>query len=155
MHRCPVVPTAPKSSARNASSRSAEGVTITALLPPSSNKVRPSRFDTAFATCFPIRVEPVADTSGTRRSSASSAPIVASPVTRLNMAGSMPASRLTCSAIFTHAIAVSGAFSEGFQRVAFPQTTAITLFHDQTATGKLNAEIMPTSPRGCHCSSMR
>ena len=29
------------------------------------------------------------------------------------------------------------------------------VFQDQTATGKLKAEMMPTTPSGCHCSNMR
>ena len=38
------------------------------------------------------------------------------------------------------ASAVSGVFSDGFQTTALPQTSASAAFHDQTATGKLNAE---------------
>ena len=33
--------------------------------------------------------------------------------------------------------------------------SAMAAFHAQTATGKLNAEMMPTGPSGCHCSIMR
>ena len=53
------------------------------------------------------------------------------------------------------AMAVKGVFSEGFQIEVFPQTAAIIEFQDQTATGKLNAEIIPTTPSGCHCSYIR
>ena len=52
-------------------------------------------------------------------------------------------------------MAVSGVFSEGFQTVASPQTAASAAFHDQTATGKLKAEMTPTTPSGCHCSIRR
>src|SRR3546814_8809074 len=61
----------------------------------------------------------------------------------------------TAAAIFWQATAVSGVFSEGFHIQTSPHTQAIIAFHDQTATGKLKAEMMPTSPRGCHCSYMR
>src|ERR1700736_2724879 len=126
-----------------------------ALLPPSSNSVRPSLRATVSETVLPIRVEPVAETRGTRVSSASKQPTVESLTARLQSPGSTPHSRQTCSAILMHAIAVIGVFSEGFHKVALPHTTASALFHDQTATGKLNAEIIPTNPSGCHCSSIR
>ena len=45
-------------------------------------------------------------------------------------------------------MAHKGAFSEGFQMQTSPQTQANAVFHAQTATGKLNAEIIPTIPRG-------
>ena len=51
-------------------------------------------------------------------------------------------------------MAVKGVFSEGFHTQTFPQTNAIAAFQDQTATGKLNAEIIPTTPKGCHCSNI-
>ena len=37
--------------------------------------------------------------------------------------------------------------------VVFPQTRAIALFQPNTAKGKLNADITPTTPRGFHISS--
>ena len=49
--------------ARTARSRSADGVTTAALLPPSSSSTRPNRSATRGPTCLPIRTEPVADTS--------------------------------------------------------------------------------------------
>src|SRR5260370_34439098 len=51
--------------------------------------------------------------------------------------------------------AVRGVFSEGFQTTALPQTRARAAFQLQTATGKLKAEMMPTTPRGCQVSIMR
>src|SRR6187399_644072 len=54
-----------------------------------------------------------------------------------------------------HAMPHSGVFSEGFQTTTSPHIRAIIAFHDHTATGKLNAEITPTIPNGCHCSYMR
>jgi hypothetical protein len=53
------------------------------------------------------------------------------------------------------ASAVNGVFSDGFQASVLPQTSASTAFQDQTATGKLNAEMMPVTPSGCHVSIIR
>src|SRR5215813_13201818 len=101
-------------------------------------------------------VEAVADTNGIRGSSVNLSPTVfRSPTSKVKIAGSAPLSRQTRSAILVTAIAVSGVFSEGFQIVASPQTAASVGFHDQTATGKLNALITATTPSGCHCSISR
>ena len=59
---------------RTASSRSADGATTAALLPPSSRIRRPKRDATTGATARPIRVEPVADTMATPSWAASAAP---------------------------------------------------------------------------------
>ena len=53
--------------ARNAISRSADGATIIALLPPSSRMHLPNRAATFGPTARPIRVEPVAETIVTSR----------------------------------------------------------------------------------------
>ena len=50
--------------------------------------------------------------------------------------------------MFWQATDVIGVFSEPFQIQASPQTQARAVFQDQTATGKLKAEIMPTTPSG-------
>ena len=50
---------------------------------------------------------------------------------------------------------MSGVSSEGFHTTVSPQTRASALFQAHTATGKLNAEITPTTPRGCHVSMSR
>ena len=44
---------------------------------------------------------------------------------------------------------------DGFQIMVSPQTAAMKAFQDQTATGKLNALMIPMGPSGCHCSYMR
>src|SRR6186713_911594 len=54
--------------------------------------------------------------------------------------------------IFMQATPHNGVFSDGFHTTTSPHTNAIMAFHDHTATGKLNAEITPTIPSGCHCS---
>src|SRR5436305_1428664 len=100
--------------------------------------------------------EPVAETNGIRVSSANFWPtVLRSPISSVKIAGSAPVSRQTRSQIFVTAMAVSGVFSEGFQIVASPQTAASATFHDQTATGKLNAVITAMTPSGCHCSISR
>ena len=57
--------------------------------------------------------------------------------------------------IFMLAIAVSGVLLDGFQMQMSPQIAARNEFHAHTATGKLNALMIPTMPIGCHCSYMR
>ena len=52
------------------------------------------------------------------------------------------------------AMAQSGAFSEGFHTTLLPQTHARAAFQDHTATGKLNADITPTTPIGCQNSDI-
>ena len=53
------------------------------------------------------------------------------------------------------ASAVSGVFSDGFHTTASPQTSASAAFHDHTATGKLNALMIATTPAGCQVSIIR
>ena len=43
--------------------------------------------------------------------------------------------------------------TRSYHRVQLPQTSPIAWFHPNTATGKLNAVMIPTSPRGFHVSS--
>src|SRR5216684_2844700 len=103
-----------------------------------------------------MATEPVAETKEIRVSSANFWPtVLRSPTSSVKIAGSAPVSRQTRAQIFVTAIAVSGVFSDGFQTVASPQTAASAAFHDQTATGKLNAVITATTPSGCHCSIKR
>ena len=52
-------------------------------------------------------------------------------------------------------MAQSGVFSLGFQTHTSPQTQAKHAFQLHTATGKLNADIIPTIPNGWYCSYMR
>src|SRR5690606_3984538 len=79
---------------------------------------------------------------------------VPASLNRKKMSGKPPARRASLQ-IFIEAIADSGVFGEGFQMQMSPQTAAMKAFQDQTATGKLKAEMMPTRPSGCHCSYMR
>ncbi len=142
--------------ARSLSERSAEAETIMPLLPPNSSKVRPKRWATRGASALPMRVEPVALTRGTRRSSASASPMSAPPMTTaLRLSGTPPAFAAAASSRAWQARAVSGVFSDGFHTSALPQTSASAAFHDHTAAGKLNALMMPTTPSGCQVSIMR
>ena len=65
VQRWPAVPAAEKTMPRVVRSRSADGPTIAALLPPSSSRDRPNRAATRGPTSRPIRVEPVAESSAT------------------------------------------------------------------------------------------
>ena len=43
--------------------------------------------------------------------------------------------------------------STGVKDIALPKlATGMYIVQLETATGKLNAEMMPTIPNGCHCS---
>src|SRR5262249_53079681 len=75
------VPMAAKAMARTARSRSAEGATMAALLPPSSRIARAKRAARRGPTSRPIAVEPVADTTATRASATRAWPISRPPIT--------------------------------------------------------------------------
>ncbi len=106
-------------------------------------------------TVRPTWVEPVKLISGMRLSStncwASSMP---ASLIRKKMSGKPPAFSASLQ-IFIDAIAVSGVLLDGFQMHTSPQIAARNEFHDHTATGKLNALMMPTRPSGWYCSYIR
>ena len=54
VHRCPAVPTAPKTAPITVISRSASGVTMIALLPPNSNNALPKRPATVVPLFYPF-----------------------------------------------------------------------------------------------------
>ena len=81
VHRCPAVPTAPKTAPTSDISRSASLEIMIELFPPNSSKLRPSLAPRAAPTALPIRVEPVAETRGTRLSLLIASPIILSPMT--------------------------------------------------------------------------
>ncbi len=136
-------------------SRSAEGVTMAALLPPSSRSERPNRSATRGPTARPIRVDPVALSRAIPRESTNACPTSAPPrTTELRPAGA-PSSAIARSSSAAEARADSGASSEGFHTTGSPQTSASAVFQDQTATGKLKALITPTTPSGCQDSISR
>jgi hypothetical protein len=161
VQRWPAVPTAAKVTARAAISRSALGATIMALLPPSSRMARPKRSATCTATLRPMRVLPVALTTATCRDAARASPTSRPPSsTACSPAGAVCGCVAENCAMARasrawHASAVNGVFSDGFQRTLSPQTRASAVFHDHTATGKLKAEMTPTTPAGCQVSIIR
>jgi len=122
---------------------------------------------------FPILVLPVKEIKGNRVSLAMALPTSAPPQTRLHI----PPGRLFCSRTLAMILVVAtlhrGVDGADFQIMEFPQTynthqakkksfcwqtnVILTreraLFQPYTATGKLNAVITPTVPRGFHISS--
>ncbi|MNP11357.1 hypothetical protein D3C76_1035400 [compost metagenome] len=149
------MPTALNRIARTAMSRSALGPRIIALLPPSSRMLRAKRAAIFGATSRPMRVLPVALTSATRGSSTRASPASRPPIiTWLRCGGASLKFFSTRSNSAWQASAVSGVFSDGFQITGLPQTSASVAFQAQTATGKLNALITPTTPSGCQVSRM-
>jgi hypothetical protein len=103
-----------------------------------------------------MAVEPVADTSGTFGWSTSASPTSRPPITTADRpAGASPNFATARSNSACTASPVSGVFSDGFQTQASPQTNASAEFHDHTATGKLKAEMTPTTPSGCQVSIIR
>ena len=155
VHLWPAVPTAANSAALVARSGSASSMTISALLPPSSSSDRPRRCATAVPTLSPMLHEPVAEISGTLRSLISVSPISdPEPMIRLKTP-SKPEPSMTLEVKAVVAIDANGTFEDGFQITVSPHTAARVEFHAHTATGKLNAEMTPTGPSGCHCSYMR
>ena len=111
--------------------------------------------DIVFDVTVPVAHEPVKETSGMRASLAILSPIVRpGPMTSV-MTPAWPCPSRTRFAIFETAIDASGTSLLGFQTMLSPHTAAMSAFQLQTATGKLNAVTMPTTPSGCHCSIMR
>src|SRR5690606_24518406 len=155
VQRWPAVPTAPNTAPITVILTSAFGDTIMALFPPSSRSDFPRRSATVFATILPMRVDPVAETSGILLSVEMSSPMEAPPVTRQEMPSGKLFSRSTSAMMFWQAMPQSGVFSDGFQMQTSPQTQASAEFQDQTATGKLKADITPPTPSGWYWSYMR
>ncbi|MNT37999.1 hypothetical protein D3C72_1741690 [compost metagenome] len=148
VQRCPAVPTAPNTAPMMVIFKSASGVTMIALFPPSSKSVLPRRCATVTATSFPMRVDPVAEIKAMRLSAESHSPTSLSPIMRLDIPSGSPLLCRISASNFWQAMAHSGVFSLGFQTTVLPQTRARAVFHAHTATGKLNAVIIPTTPKG-------
>src|SRR5438105_3341320 len=152
VQRCPDVPIAPKTIAGTASCKSADSSTIIALFPLNSNNDLPKRRATVSPTCLPTDVEPVNEISGTR---VSLTKCMASSLLSVTNTENIPVRScfaMTLLQICCTASAHSGVLGEGFHTTTLPVIAAINAFHAQTATGKLNALITPTIPKGCHCS---
>ena len=152
VHLCPVVPTAPNTTALRTNSGSASGITIIPLLPPNSSNERPSLLETAPPILRPILQEPVAEIKGALLSCTNISPTSLLDPTKSDITPFHPNGSKTRLTIFWIAIAVSGVLEDGFQTMTSPQTAAIIAFQAQTAPGKLKAVTIPTIPKGCHCS---
>src|SRR5687767_425034 len=135
VQRWPAVPTAPKTAPRIAILRSASLEMMIALFPPSSSKARPSLAPRAAPTALPMRVDPVAETSGILVSAAIHPPVSRPPVTRQETPSGTLLDLKTSATICWQAIPQSGVFSDGFQTHTFPQTQLNIAFQLQTATG--------------------
>src|SRR4029453_19084 len=106
-------------------------------------------------TWRPTLVDPVKLTSATRRSSTNRlASELSDGMKSWKMGGSFSAS-ITSLQMRCTAIEQSGGWCDGFQTLTSPQAAAMKAVQDQTATGKLNAEMIPITPSGCHCSYIR
>ena len=156
VQRWPAVPTAPNTIAGTASSRSAISSTMIALLPPSSSSDLAEAARDALADL-------AADRRGAGERHQRDAPVVDERVGELGAAidEQLEDRRVACARASPccrcagRRSRVSGVFGEGFQTETSPQIAARNAFHAHTATGKLNARMIPTTPSGCHCSYMR
>ena len=155
VQRWPAVPAAAKTTPRRARSMSALGATMAPLLPPSSSRIRPKRSATTGPTSRPIRTEPVAETRATRSSRTMTSPMSRPPTRTGARSSGAPTSAAARDSSDCAPRAASTAFSEGFHTTASPATSASAVFHEYTATGKLNAEMTPTTPSGCQVSISR
>jgi hypothetical protein len=146
VQRWPAVPTAPNTAPIKDMSRSALSLMMMALLPPSSSKDRPKRSPTAAPTALPMRVLPVALTKGMRVSWLIHSPTSRPPLMITLTPSGTPLRLNTRSVMCWQAMLHRGVFSLGFQRHTSPQIHASAVFQLHTATGKLKAVMMPTSP---------
>ena len=137
VQRWPAVPTAPKTMARSARSRSAAGVTIIALLPPSSRIERPKRAATARTDGAAHRRRTGGRDQRDRRarrpaprpSGVPPMTICASPA-----GAASPKRAIARSSARKVASPDSGAFCDGLKITGSPQTSAIAAFQANTAT---------------------
>ena len=93
-----------------------------------------------------MRMLPVALTRGMRPSLAIHSPTERPPFTMVLTPSGTSLRWNTCCTMCWQAMLQSGVFSLGFHRQVSPHTQASMLFQLQTATGKLKAVMMPTTP---------
>lgn len=128
VQRCPAVPTEANRTDRTANCKSASSMTMIALFPPSSSKLRPKRSWTCKATCLPTVVEPVKERRSISRDEAMAVPISAPPLIREQIEVGREFCFKTRSSSFVMATAVSVVVDAGFQSIAFPQIKPTALF---------------------------
>uniref|UniRef100_A0A2M4B1T4 Putative secreted protein n=1 Tax=Anopheles triannulatus TaxID=58253 RepID=A0A2M4B1T4_9DIPT len=141
----------PKNAASRAISAGASSLMMSALLPPSSSSTRPNRRCTSTPTSRPTAVLPVNESNRTRSSAARRRPTSVPPWQSVTTGGSL-FRRSTSATIRVVATLTSGVLGAPFHRTASPTVSAIAAFQPNTAHGKLNAEMIPTSPSGFHFS---
>ncbi len=106
VHLCPHVPTAPNTTAGIASLKSASGVIIIPLFPPSSSIDLPNLFCITSPACLPTLVEPVTEIRGILLSFNNCSPIVEPlPMIREKIPSGRLFSFITFAIIFCTAIA--------------------------------------------------
>ena len=152
MQRSPAEPNPALTMASAARSRSASGrITAWFLAPPRAWTRLPAAVPVAY-TYWAIGVEPTNDTDLTAGLVSSSSTAVLSPCRTLNTPAGSPASFHSSA---SHN-AADGSFSEGLSTTVLPQAMARGKNHIGTMAGKLNGEMIPTTPRGwrMECTSM-
>ena len=95
---------------------------------------------------------PVKEIRGRFLSLAMASPMSAPPQTAVHTAGGIELVARTSCTILVTATETRGVEGAPFQRVQLPQTRLRQWFQPNTATGKLKAVMIPTTPSGFHCS---
>jgi len=93
---------------------------------------------------FAIGVEPTKEMERTSGCASSPSTATLSPCRTVNAPAGSPASASRPAIQF----AAEGSFSEGLSTTVFPVASAIGKNHIGTIAGKLNGEMMPTTPSG-------
>ena len=96
-----------------------------------------------------IGVDPTNEIALTSGDSSSASTAVLSPCSTLNTPSGRPASFHRSASQF----AVVGSFSLGLRTTVLPAAIATGKNHIGTIAGKLNGEMMPTTPSGCRITS--
>ncbi len=127
-----------------AASRSADSVTITAFLPPSSMRQGLTHFsERPWKIRMPTGLEPVNTTPSTPGCCQSASPISRPrPVTKLKTPAGTPASRYTSYSLRP----VHGVSSAGLYTTAFPVMSAALDMPVERASGKLNGATQAKTP---------
>ena len=148
VHRCPAVPNAPQYAPSTALSRFADGITTSGFFPPSSREHETRFRPHTSPIILPTSVEPVNEILLTLPSSTASTKCCPAPLpfpwTRLMTPLGKPASCM----MRARAKESRGASCGLFHTHVFPHMMAGIIFQNGTAAGKLQALMMPQTPRG-------
>ena len=125
-------------------SRSASSRTMAADLPPSSRKTRVRLAAAAVMTFWPVAVEPVKDTTSTRGSDESRAPMAwSAEATTLSTPGGRSVSSV---AIRPRSVAVHGVSGAGLSTTVQPAASAGATLARLICMGKFHGVTAPTTP---------